>query len=441
MKCINLFFHELITREGDSMCDTIGIGPKFTSSGISTFGKNSDREADEAQLVLSIPRKSHPEREVLQCTHIAIPQVSYTHAIVISKPFWIWGAEMGVNDKGVVIGNEALFTKIKPEKEPGLIGMDLLRLALERSGTAEEAAGVIIDLLSKYGQAGPCGYRDKKFSYMNSFIIMDRDGIMILETAGRDYAIKLHNDFAVISNGITITADWDRSSFAKGTDLSILTDPITTYFAGSVFRKRQNDAAILKGRGSIGITDVFSMLRSHYGTTPSLGFNRDVCMHASDPLIRRSQTTGSMAVELHPDDKIRIFVTAGSAPCLTPFKPFMPAAPFTDTSKGGSVYSEDSFWWRHEAYHIHAVLRYDSVRPLVQGSIMDLETQWSERFPAHLWDSSEDYFRETSHKAFIESERMERAIMEHMREMKKPATRLSHFYLKHIARRTGILLV
>jgi dipeptidase len=223
--------------------------------------------------------------------------------------------------------------------------------------------------------------------------------------------------------------------------LSILTDPITTYFAGSVSRKRQNDAAILKGRGSIGITDVFSMLRSHYGPTPSQGFNRDVCMHAADPWIRRSQTTGSMVVELHPEDKIRIFVTAGCAPCLTPFKPFMPAAPFTDTAKGGSVYSEDSFWWRHEAYHINAVLRYDSVKPLVQGSIMDLEAQWSERFTAHMWDSSEDSYRETSHRAFIESDRMERALMEHMREMRRPAAILSHFYWKHIAQRTGIPLV
>ena len=220
------------------MCDTCGIGPELTGSGISIFGKNSDREADETQLVLSVPSKTYPAKEDLQCTYIAIPQAGSTFAMVLSKPFWMWGAEMGVNEKGVVIGNEALFTKVKPEKTPGLIGMDLLRLALERSANAGEAAQMIIELLKKYGQAGPCGYRDKKFSYMNSFIIMDRQGIIKLETVGRDYALQRLGDHAVISNGITIAKDWDASSLAAGTDFSKFSDPLITYFSGSAFRKR-----------------------------------------------------------------------------------------------------------------------------------------------------------------------------------------------------------
>ena len=126
---------------------------------------------------------------------------------------------------------------MKPERQPGLIGMDLLRVALERASTADEAVGVIIDLLGRYGQAGPCGYRDKKFTYMNSFIIMDREHIIVLETLGRDYALRHRKDYAVISNGITLTTDWERSSLPPGTDMSAKTDPLITYFAGSSRRR------------------------------------------------------------------------------------------------------------------------------------------------------------------------------------------------------------
>ena len=423
------------------MCDTLGIGPEFTGSGISIFGKNSDREADESQLVLSLPPKSYPERENLQCTFIAIPQVSSTYAMVLSRPFWIWGAEMGMNEMGVAIGNEALFTKVKQEKIPGLIGMDLLRLALERGADAEEAAQVIIELLKRYGQAGPCGYRDKKFSYMNSFIIMDRCGIIKLETAGRDYALQRLKGHAVISNGITITKDWDSSSLATGADFSSLSDPFTTFFSGSAFRKERNQASILKAKDRIDITDVFAMLRDHYAHLPAKGFNRDVCMHASDPLIRRSQTTGSMVLELHQDDKLRIFVTGGSAPCLTTFKPYIPAAPFQDISVGAGYYSDHSYWWRHEAYHISAVLRYETVRPLMQRYILEREAQWTARLPAHEWNSASQLLIETSHGAFIESESREKAMMEQMREMKRTSCSMASFFWRRMARRSGVPLV
>ena len=378
------------------MCDTCGIGPELTGSGISIFGKNSDREADETQLVVSVPSKTYPAKEDLQCTYIAIPQAGSTFAMVLSKPFWMWGAEMGVNEKGVVIGNEALFTKIKPEKTPGLIGMDLLRLALERSANAGEAAQMIIELLKTYGQVGPCGYRDKKFSYMNSFIIMDRQGIIKLETAGRDHALLRLRDHAVISNGITIAKDWDASSLATGTDFNKFSDPLITYFSGSAFRKSRNQASILKAKGTMSATDVFSMLRDHFSHMPSKGFNRDVCMHASDPLIRKSQTTGSLVVELHPVDKFRIFVTGGSAPCLTAFKPFIPAAPFADLNAGAGYYSDQSFWWRHEAFHANAILRYENVLPMIQKIYSGRGNSVEAKLPAHAWDSADSLLVELS---------------------------------------------
>ena len=423
------------------MCDTLGIGPELTGSGVSIFGKNSDREADEAQLVISLPSRGNPEKENLQCTYITIPQAGSTYAMVLSKPFWIWGAEMGVNEKGVAIGNEALFTRVKQEKAPGLIGMDLLRLALERGADADDAAQVIIELLKRYGQAGACGYRDKKFEYMNSFIIMDRHGIIKLETAGRDYALKRFNGHAVISNGITITKDWDSSSLRAGTDFSAFSDPLITFFSGSAHRRDCNEASILKAKAHIGITDVFAMLRDHYAGSPAKGFNRDVCMHASDPFIRKSQTTGSMVVELHPDDKFRIFVTGGSAPCLTAFKPFIPAAPFKDTVAGAGFYSDQSYWWRHEAYHINSILRYETARPLAREFILDREAKWTAGLPAYEWSTAEKLLVETSHGAFMDAQSWEKSMLEQMKEIKRTSSGLSSLFWKHMARCSGVPLV
>ena len=53
--------------------------------------------------------------------------MEYTHAIVLSKPAWMWGAEMGANDQGVCIGNEAVWTRESVNTEEALLGMDLVR--------------------------------------------------------------------------------------------------------------------------------------------------------------------------------------------------------------------------------------------------------------------------------------------------------------------------
>lgn len=65
----------------------------------------------------------------MQCTHIEIEESPIPiNAVILSKPAWMWGAEMGANDKNVVIGNEAVWTKGPGDaKEKRLLGMDLVR--------------------------------------------------------------------------------------------------------------------------------------------------------------------------------------------------------------------------------------------------------------------------------------------------------------------------
>ena len=189
------------------MCDTHVL----LRNNVVYFAKNSDREPGEAQLVVRVPPQSNDNQRKLRATYITIDQEPNRHGVILSKPFWIWGAEMGLNDQGVVIGNEAVYSRVM-EKKRGLIGMDLLRLGLERGDTARHALHVITELIEKYGQGGICGYRDRHMRYDNSFIIADAGQAWILETAGRFWAAKKVTSFAAISNCLSIGEDYDLKS-------------------------------------------------------------------------------------------------------------------------------------------------------------------------------------------------------------------------------------
>ena len=154
------------------MCDNVVAVGSVTADGSVIFGKNSDREPNEPHFVTLIPRAEHPPDSPVHCTYIDIPQVRETNAVLLCKPSWLWGAEMGANEHGLTIGNTAVFTREAYDTRPGLIGMDFLRLALERAATAPTALEFITSLLESYGQSGNNGFRHE-FYYHNSFLLAD----------------------------------------------------------------------------------------------------------------------------------------------------------------------------------------------------------------------------------------------------------------------------
>lgn len=351
------------------MCDTFVI-----LSDALYFGKNSDREPGEAQLVVRIPPVAGDRKPKVRTTHIEIDQTARRNGLILSKPFWIWGAEMGANDRGVVIGNEAVFTRVV-DKTPGLIGMDLLRLGLERGDTAKHALHVITGLLETYGQGGVCGYRDKKFRYDNSFILADPNEAWVLETAGRHWVAKKADGYAAISNCLTIGADYDLKSegmedfarasghFSGNADFSF-SDAFDTrlmpYFGASHSRLESSRCrlAALRETMRAGLADAIDILRTHQdpATGPVKGSNADICMHAAGPVIRRSQTCGSMVSRLEKDSQTHL-LTGTSAPCLSIFKPvdFNGAHRFYVLNPDEQTVT-DSVWHRFESVHRRLLL-------------------------------------------------------------------------------------
>ena len=194
------------------MCDTFIALPPATVDGAVVFGKNSDRPHDEHQIVVHFPREHHPPGATLRCTYIEVPQSEQTADVLVSKPDWMWGAEMGANEHGVVIGNEAVWTR-EVLGPPALLGMDLVRLGLERGTSAEDSLDAIVTLLERYGQGGACAENDTSFTYHNSFLISDRDEAWIVETAGKFWvAQKITSGVRNISNRLSIRRRFERSS-------------------------------------------------------------------------------------------------------------------------------------------------------------------------------------------------------------------------------------
>ncbi len=193
------------------MCDTFVILPPATADGAVLFAKNSDREPNEAQLLEFRPAARHAPGTGLRCTYREIPQARETLAVLLCRPFWMWGAEMGVNEKGLAIGNEAVWTRMPLSRKGGLTGMDLLRLALERASGAQQALELIVRLLSDYGQGGLCGFEDRRMAYHNSFLLADPREAWVLETAGPLWAARRVRDLYAISNALTIGESYDES--------------------------------------------------------------------------------------------------------------------------------------------------------------------------------------------------------------------------------------
>ncbi|XP_020568720.2 secernin-3 isoform X2 [Oryzias latipes] len=194
-----------------SSCDTFVALPPSTEGPYIIFGKNSDRPSDEVQEVVYFPAKDYAAEEKVECTYIEIEQVAHTYAVVLSKPAWLWGAEMGANEHQVCIGNEAVWGRESADGEEALLGMDLVRLGLERADTAEKAVTVITELLEKYGQGGSCLEDECSFTYHNSFLISDRVEAWLLETSGTYWAAeKIQGGNRNISNQYCITTKIDK---------------------------------------------------------------------------------------------------------------------------------------------------------------------------------------------------------------------------------------
>ncbi|MCB1167178.1 MAG: C69 family dipeptidase [Leptospiraceae bacterium] len=403
------------------MCDTFVVTSSQNPGG-TILAKNSDREPNEAQAIERIPARQHDlkAQSRLKTTYIEVDQVSHTFEILISRPFHMWGAEMGVNEHGVAIGNEAVFTRIPFQRtNSGLTGMDMIRLALERSRNAEQAIEVITSHLEKYGQDACGGYQDRKFYYHNSFLIADPGQAYILETAGPFWVAKKVEGHGSISNGLTIGTEYDLSSnqledrarkegyLKPGKQMhfaQVFSDSFYTRMSACKYRQARSFKLAGDKKNGMSARDAMGILRSHGDADGKAGFHpsgpgmKTLCLHASG-IATPSQTTGSMVAQLTDKGPI-VWLTGTAAPCLSTFKPFFFGdqnliAP--DWVLPGSR-PDESLWWMHERLHRAVLGNYMKFAPDIQARRDALEYEFISRLPADAKDSDQ-YSRRCLHRS------------------------------------------
>ena len=379
-------------------CDTLVATKSSTTTGTTILAKNSDRPVNECQPLVYNPRQEHGSGSTVRLEYLELPQPDITFATLGSSPYWCYGYESGLNEYGVAIGNEAIYTKASKEAsnsfargkhELGLLGMDLVRLGLERGASAIQALEVMTDLLEKHGQFGSglpqVSHSDG--SYDNSYIIADGNEVYVLETAGREWVAKKVSGVAAVSNEPVIRNEYDISSrnlveFAvqqgwwpkerakeKEFDFAQSYIDLQKPLQFSHLRYRRS-IQLLSEESKISPQYMARILRDHYEDSfigepyfnPALPDFLTLCMHSSPAGFTWGNTAAS-SIFILPDsqDRLPIMLWSPVTPCTGCYLPFFvhagspPDIVSMTGSAGKSVmppteapmdaYSSDSYWW------------------------------------------------------------------------------------------------
>jgi dipeptidase len=345
------------------MCDSLVATGGWTRAGTTLFAKNSDRKKGECQPLLQFAAAVHPRGADVRCTHVVIPQVAETYRVMGHSPWWGWGFEHGVNEHAVAVGNQTVFSREPVEETPGLIGMDLVRLGLERGRDAREALEVIASLIETHGQGGSA-FGPGGAGYHNSFMIADPREAWVLETSGRHWAARVV-ELSSLTNHLTLGTDWhigsrDLDGFARDAGwwpaksrLDVAGAYRHPQIPGRISegRLRRSRELLERGGSEIDCDYLQRVLRDHLdgdeapppGATPDDERYYTLCMH-SEPV---GTTTASVVAPLPADRSAGWPVWVSFAtPCTGVFLPVylsgeLPAL----LSRGGAEAEPGSAWW------------------------------------------------------------------------------------------------
>jgi len=266
-------------------------------------------------------------------------------------------------------------------EKDGVILIDLLRLMLERASDRHEAVELTAHLLNSFGQGGNCELRGNSH-FDGSFIVSDKTGAVVLETAGNEWAAKEVKGFASISNGYTIRDDWDLSSLKPGNGrkpdfAATVGDEEKARCTAARERQKPSHDFLARHAGKITVRTMADLLRytgEDADYEPMQGERPTrVCMHAAPYEYRFWQATGALIADTRGAD-VMGWVTATSGNDVSIFKPAFFGVDLPDLGPmPQESYTPEAYWWRHEFLHRRAMADYRSLMPEIRGEFETLE--------------------------------------------------------------------
>ncbi len=369
------------------MCDTFVALPATTRQKSMLFAKSADCEVNEANALVRIPHRKHVKGEAVRLTHLVIPQAEETYELLLTKAFWTYGCEIGVNEYGLAMGEEAVFTSEMNEAKDGIIGPDLMRLGLERAETCREAIQVMTGLLEQYGQGGSAELKGNSH-FDSSFLMSDASEAYILETAGRKWAARKVEDVASISNMLGIRADWTACWLPESGSLpagagrldwaKTFALPEVPPNLGSPERQSVSYSSLLECKGQITPKTMFDVMRHHGpgyhpATAPA---HRNICIHAGPQENRWWQADGVMVTDVSAHG-VLAWVTGTSGNCISIFKPVFLGLDLPDVGPYPTEHFDArSLWWKHEMLHRRAMADFDRLVPEIRAEFDVLESEF-----------------------------------------------------------------
>ncbi len=189
--------------------DMVAALARATTDGQTLFGHNSNRPHGEPTSLVRRPGRDHAPGERVRTTHIDLPQARHTFAVLAGRAGSSWGYQHGVNEKGVTAGYTPIRTRLLNDS-PGLTGPDLVRLVLERAGTALQAVEVLTDLIGRHGQGAFVGAGENDPDA--ALLVADCREAHVVEAAGRHWALATVGTVRAVSDACFLRQDWDRIS-------------------------------------------------------------------------------------------------------------------------------------------------------------------------------------------------------------------------------------